>query len=181
MQIGFTSSKYWEQRRADKKSLLWITYVITFYLVLWAWIIKWADLFTVPTRLEQVWLYLVFLPVLLTVISILLAMLHGFTYLISLIFRYNYKDSIVSKKLENLFVYIFPAKLYTKPSFKSTGSWSIKERWIYFGVILNIFVLITVILFSLFTDFEWIRSSVYDITNLIKDLIHLVTHRQTRW
>jgi len=181
MQIGFTSSKYWEQRRADRRSLLWITYLFSFYLIIIAGIIKGWNFFTVPWWLEQLWIYLIFIPVALTCISFFFARTHGLIYIVSRILRFDYKESRISKGIENLFLYIFPAKLYTKPSFKSTGSWSIKERWIYFGVILNIFVLITVILFSLFTDFEWIRSSVYDITNLIKDLIHLVTHRQTRW
>ena len=157
--IRFVSRKYNQYvDKYDSKSLLWITYFIGIWLLV-VWIfINIFDIYIIPEWLITLWIWIIAIPTFLTISAIILASSHGLFYLICLLLGFSYKDSLLSKRIEILLKYSFPKKLYVSKKFTFLWKRHIEQTGIYYGVILNIFILICVLVFLLFICFPEIRS-----------------------
>lgn len=152
------------QRKYDFKSLIGITYFGSIILLI-LWLIV-NEYYAIPDWLIQIWLYLIFIPIILTVLSLIIIFINWLIYIILRIIWFHYEDTICANIVERILGCVFPKKLYSF-WFGRSNVLETKKRTIYYWIVLNIFVFSAIIIVSVFMKYPEIN---YKIINILKQL-----------
>lgn len=153
------------QRKYDFKSLIGISYFGSIILLI-LWVII-NEYYAIPENLIQIWLYLIFIPIILTVLSLIIIFINWFIYVILRIIWYHYENTICANIIENVLGCVFPKKLYSF-WFGRSNVLEIKKRTIYYWIVLNIFVFSAIIIVFIFMKYPQINIKIINILKWLK-------------
>lgn len=153
------------RKKYDLKSLIWITYLGSILLLIF-WVII-NEYYTIPDWLVQIWLYLIFFPIILTVLSLIIIFINWFVYIILRIFWFHYENTVCANIIENIFACVFPKKLYSF-WFGLSHILEMKKKTIYYWIVLNIFVFSAIIIVLIFINFPKINIEVINIFKYLR-------------
>ncbi len=133
------------QRKYDFKSLLGISYFWSLTLLL-VGIIAISTNYSIPWRLVIIRQWTMFIPIVLSLLSIIIIIINWSIYLVSKILFLDYSKTIVAEYVEDILWSVFPKKLYSRWIFKFSFIRSHDKKTIYYWVILNIVIIIIIII-----------------------------------